>query len=73
MPADMIIGVENSRFFCLTAASMFGNRKVCAHRHSDEQTVRATGAKIYATDTALKVCNLVMEMTGRTVHAGLPY
>ena len=64
MLADMMIGVESARFYYLTVASMFDNRKVYGHHYSDEQLARATGAKLYAAEVALKVCNMAMELTG---------
>ncbi len=64
MLADMMIGVESARFYYLTVASMFDNRKVYGHHYSDEQNARASGAKIYAAEMALKVCNMAMELTG---------
>ena len=64
MLADMIIGVESARFYYLTVASMFDNRKVYGAPYSDEQIARATGAKLYASDMAVKVCNMAMELTG---------
>jgi alkylation response protein AidB-like acyl-CoA dehydrogenase len=64
MLADMMIGVESARFYYLTVASMFDNRKVYGPPYSDEQIARASGAKIYACDVAVKVCNMAMELTG---------
>ncbi|MBN1856769.1 MAG: acyl-CoA dehydrogenase family protein [Dehalococcoidia bacterium] len=64
MLADMIIGVESARFYYLTVASMFDNRKVYGSPYTDEQIARATGAKLYAADMAVKVCNMAMELTG---------
>ena len=64
MLADMFIGIESARFYYLTVASMFDNRKVYGAPYSDEQIARATGAKLYAADTAVKVCNMAMELTG---------
>ncbi len=64
MLADMMIGVESARFYYLTVASMFDNRKVYGHHYSDEQLARASGAKVYASEMALKVCNMAMELTG---------
>ncbi len=64
MLADMMIGVESARFYYLTVASMFDNRKVYGHHFSDEQLGRATGAKVYASEMALKVCHMAMELTG---------
>ncbi len=64
MLADMMIGVESARFYYLTVASMFDNRQVYGHHYSDQQLARATGAKLYAAEVALKVCNMAMELTG---------
>ncbi len=64
MLADMMIGIESARFYYLTVASMFDNRRVYGPPYSDEQIARASGAKIYACDTAVKVCNMAMELTG---------
>jgi alkylation response protein AidB-like acyl-CoA dehydrogenase len=64
MLADMMIGIESARFYYLTVASMFDNRKVYGSPYSDEQIARASGAKIYACDVAVKVCNMAMELTG---------
>ncbi len=64
MLADMMIAIESARFYYLTVAGMFDNRKVYGAPYTDEQIARATGAKIYACDTAVKVCNMAMELTG---------
>jgi len=64
MLADMMIGVESARFYYLTVASMFDNRKLYGPPYSDEQIARASGAKVYACDMAVKVCNMAMELTG---------
>jgi alkylation response protein AidB-like acyl-CoA dehydrogenase len=64
MLADMMIAIESARFYYLTVAGMFDNRKVYGAPYSDEQIARASGAKIYACDTAVKVCNMAMELTG---------
>ncbi|MBN1153183.1 MAG: acyl-CoA dehydrogenase family protein [Dehalococcoidia bacterium] len=64
MLADMMIGIESARFYYLTVASMFDNRKVYGPPYSDEQIARASGAKVYACDVAVKVCNMAMELTG---------
>jgi len=64
MLADMMIGVESARFYYLTVASMFDNRRVYGAPYTDEQIARASGAKVYACDVAVKVCNMAMELTG---------
>lgn len=64
MLADMMIGVESARYYYLTVASMFDNRKTYGPPYSDEQIARASGAKVYACDTAVKLCNMAMELTG---------
>ena len=64
MLADMIIGIETARFYYLTVASMFNKRKVYGPPHSDIQTSKATGAKVYACDVAVDVCNKGMQLTG---------
>ena len=64
MLADMMIGVESARFYYLTVAGMFDNRKTYGPPYSDEQIARATGAKVYACEVALKNCNMAMELTG---------
>jgi len=64
MLADMMIGVESARFYYLTVASMFGNRKAYGPPYSDAQIASASGAKVYACDVAVRVCNMAMELTG---------
>lgn len=64
MLGDMIIGIESARFYYLTVASMFSNRKVYGPPHSETQLSRATGAKVYATNVAIDVCNKAMQLTG---------
>jgi len=43
---------------------MFDKRKVYGPPHSDVQTSKATGAKVYACDVAVDVCNKGMQLTG---------
>lgn len=64
MLADMIIGVQSARFYYLTVATMFDNRKVYGPPYSDAQISRASGAKVYACDVAIDVCNKAMQLTG---------
>ena len=64
MLADMIIGIESARFYYLTVASMFNNRKVYGSPYSDVQIAKASGAKVYACDLAIDVCNKAMQLTG---------
>ena len=64
MLADMIIGVESARFYYLTVATMFDNRKVYGPPYSEAQISKASGAKVYACDVAVEVCNKGMQLTG---------
>jgi alkylation response protein AidB-like acyl-CoA dehydrogenase len=64
MLADMIIGVESARFYYLSVATMFNNRKVYGAPYDDAQIARATGAKVHACDVAVDVCNKAMQLTG---------
>ncbi len=64
MIADMAIGVESARFYYLTVARMFDNRKVFGPPHSEFQLSKATGAKIHACDVAVEVCNKGMQLMG---------
>jgi len=64
MIADMIIGIESARFYYLTVSTMFDNRKVYGPPYTDAQISKATGAKVYACDVAVDVCNNGMRLTG---------
>jgi alkylation response protein AidB-like acyl-CoA dehydrogenase len=64
MLADMIIGVESARFYYLGVASMFDKRKVYGAPHTDSQISKASGAKVYACDIAVEICNKGMQLTG---------
>jgi alkylation response protein AidB-like acyl-CoA dehydrogenase len=64
MLADMLIGIESARFYYLTVASMFNNRKIYGAPYTDGQISKATGAKVYACDVAVNVCNKGMQLTG---------
>ena len=64
MLADMIIGIESARFYYLTVATMFDRRRAYGPPYSDAQISKASGAKIYACDVAVEVCNKGMQLTG---------
>jgi len=62
--ADMAIAIESARFYYLSVGKMFDNREVYGQPHSDYLLSKATGAKMYATDVAVTVCNRAMELMG---------
>jgi len=64
MLADMLIGIDSARFYYLTVASMFDNRRVYGAPYTDGQLSKASGAKVYACDVAVNVCNKGMQLTG---------
>lgn len=64
MLADMAIEIESARFYYLAVASMFNNRRVYGAPYTDAQISKASGAKMYACDVAVDVCNKAMQLTG---------
>ena len=64
MVADMAIGIESARFFYLSVAAMFNNRKKFGPIGGDYMMGRASAAKVYACDVTEMVCNRAMELMG---------
>ena len=62
--ADMAIAIESARFYYLSVCKMFDNREVYGQPHDDYLMSKASGAKMYATDVAVNVCNRAMELMG---------
>jgi alkylation response protein AidB-like acyl-CoA dehydrogenase len=64
MLADMAIGIETARTYCLAAAHMFDHPEVYGSQASNYMLSRASIAKVYACDVAVKVTNKAMELMG---------
>jgi alkylation response protein AidB-like acyl-CoA dehydrogenase len=69
MIADMAIGIESSRAFYLSVATMFNNRKKYGNPGEDYLMARASAAKVYACDVTETVCNRAMELMGSYGYA----
>ena len=64
MIADMAIGIEASRVFYLSVASLFNNRKTYGNPGDDYLLARASAAKVYSCDVTEMVCSKAMELMG---------
>lgn len=64
MLADMAIGIETARAYCLNAAYMFDHPEINGPPFSDAMLSRASIAKVYAADVAVMVANKAMELMG---------
>jgi alkylation response protein AidB-like acyl-CoA dehydrogenase len=64
MLADMAIGIETARNYCLQAAYMFDNPETYGPPTSKTIMSKASIAKIYAADVAIMVANKAMELMG---------
>lgn len=64
MLADMAIGIETARAYCLNAAYMFDHPDIYGPPFSDTMLSKASIAKVYAADVAVTVTNKAMELMG---------
>ncbi|MBN2034857.1 MAG: acyl-CoA dehydrogenase family protein [Deltaproteobacteria bacterium] len=64
MLADMAIGIETARNYCLAAAYMYDHTETYGPPVSDFMLSRASIAKTYAADVAVMVTNKAMELMG---------
>jgi alkylation response protein AidB-like acyl-CoA dehydrogenase len=62
--ADMAIGIETARNYCLAAAYMYDHPETYGPPVSDLMLSRASIAKVYAADVAVMVTNKAMELMG---------
>lgn len=69
MIADMAIGIEAARFYYLTVAAMYNNRKKYGNPGDDYLLARSSGTKVYACDVTEMVCNKAMELMGSYGYA----
>jgi alkylation response protein AidB-like acyl-CoA dehydrogenase len=69
MLADMAIGIETARNYCLSAAYMFDHPETYGPPISDFMLSRASIAKVYAADVAVMVTNRAMELMGSYGYA----
>jgi alkylation response protein AidB-like acyl-CoA dehydrogenase len=64
MLADMAIGIETARNYCLHAAYMFDHPEIYGPPTSNAVMSKASIAKVYAADVAVMVTNKAMELMG---------
>ncbi|MFA7461656.1 MAG: acyl-CoA dehydrogenase family protein [Anaerovoracaceae bacterium] len=64
MLADMAMGIETARMYCLAAAYMMDNSKQFGGLRSHFILSRVTLAKVYAAEVAVMVTNKAMELMG---------
>jgi alkylation response protein AidB-like acyl-CoA dehydrogenase len=64
MIADMAIGIEAARYYYLSVAAMFNNRKKYGMPGDDYLMARSSGTKVFACDVTEMVCNRAMELMG---------
>lgn len=62
--ADMAIGIETSRMYCLAAAYMYDHPEIYGPSLSHSMLSRASIAKLYAADVSVMVTNKAMELMG---------
>lgn len=62
--ADMAIGIETARNYCITAAYMYDHPETYGPPTSDFMLSRTSIAKVYAADVAVSVTNRAMELMG---------
>ncbi len=64
MLADMAVGIETARAYCLQTAYMLDRPEVYGEPASDAMLSRASLAKVHASDVAIMVTNRAMELMG---------
>jgi hypothetical protein len=64
MLADMAVGMETAKAYYLQVAYMLANPQIYGEATSNVMLSRASIAKVYATDVAVKVANTAMELMG---------
>jgi len=64
MLADMAIGMETAKAYYLQVAYMLSSPQIYGEASSNSMLSRASIAKVYATDVAVKVANTAMELMG---------
>jgi alkylation response protein AidB-like acyl-CoA dehydrogenase len=69
MIADMAVGIEAARFYYLSVAVMYNNRKKYGNPGDDYLLARSSGTKVYACDVTEMVCNRAMELMGSYGYA----
>lgn len=69
MLADMAIGIETARAFCLQAAYKYDHPEVYGPQDSTLNLSRASIAKVYASEVAVMVANKAMELMGAYGYA----
>jgi alkylation response protein AidB-like acyl-CoA dehydrogenase len=62
--ADMAIGIETARSYCLAAAYMYDHPETYGPPSSNLMLSRASIAKVYAAEVAVMVTNKAMELMG---------